>query len=145
MSYSDKKVNELKQLCKDYGLPVTGTKATLIDRLHQYEEKKTIEQNKILVEKNRFKVFVKTMMGTIYTVYPNNTSTIGELKQLVERESGCPPEKQCLYYICNAKPKLGDISYPTTGQTGVQTENNKTLSDYNVYNESTFFLQMRLK
>ena len=138
MSHTDKKVPELKQLCKDYGLSATGTKPTLIDRIQQHEDKRE-------AERNRFKVFIKTLMGSCYTIYLDRDSTITELKQKIEEKNGFPVEKQRLYYICNAKPKMGDISYPTTGQTGVRTENDKTLSDYNVYSESTFMLEISLR
>ena len=54
--YGKKSLKELKEMCKDRGLPVTGNKKTLIDRLdkHLLEEKEKLrkekeEENKVIL------------------------------------------------------------------------------------------------
>ncbi len=137
MDYTTKTVKELKELCKEKDLKLGGTKQVLIERLQDYNNEKKID-------KYRFIVFVKTLMGTIYTINIKRESTIEELKQKVMEYSGYPVDKQRLYYICYQKAEPGDVSYPN-GQTGKQTENDKTLSDYAVLSESTFFLEVKLR
>ena len=46
--YGKKSLKELKEMCKDRGLPVTGNKKTLIDRLDKYllEKKEKLQKEK---------------------------------------------------------------------------------------------------
>lgn len=124
MDYSVKKIPELKTLCKERNLLASGNKAILIERLGAYDKK--CEE-----EKNRFKVFVKTLVGSCYTIYLDRSSSILELKQKIEEKNGCPVNQQVLYSLHFDKEKL--------------VEDDRTLSDYNIYNESYFRLHIRFR
>ena len=91
MDYSEKKIPELKQLCKDRDLSATGKKMILIERLEKYDANQKEEAN-------RFKVVIKTLMGSYYTIYLNRASTILELKQKIEEKNGCPINRQLLLF-----------------------------------------------
>ena len=55
----------------------------------EYDKKKRAEAA-------RFKVFVKTLAGSCYTIYAEKDDTIYRVKQLIEENNGFPPEKQQL-------------------------------------------------
>ena len=134
MDYSEKKIPELKQLCKDKSLSATGKKTVLIERLEAHDLAQKIESA-------RFKVFVKTMMGSFYTIYLDRSSTILELKQKIEIENGCPVNQQVLFYrLYNG----GSLVNPTCVKE-TKLEDDMTLSDYNINKESTINLQVRFR
>jgi len=134
MDYSTKKIPELKQLCKDKSLSPTGKKTILIERLEAYDLERKIESE-------RFKVFIKTLMGSFYTIYLDRSATILELKQKIEEKNGCPVKQQLLYF---RKYKSDSIVNPTC-ISEIKLEDEMTLSDYNINKESTINLQVRLR
>lgn len=135
--YSKKSFTELKQLLRDRGMESTGKKVDLIQRL-QDKDIKDAENAK------RSKVFVKTLVGSCYTIYIDSSNTILELKKLIEEKNGCPPAKQLLYFLCYDKPNMGDMMYPN-GTTGKRTNDEDTLSSLGAHNESFFNLEIRLR
>jgi len=137
MDYKQKSFNELKQLLKDRELPTTGKKIDLITKLEEYDKKKEADEK-------RFRVNVKTLMGSYYTIYIESSDTIAELKNKIQKKTGCVPNKQVLYLLCNDKPKMGDMTYPN-GQIGkLITDDTETLSSIGTYKDSMFHLHMRL-
>ena len=136
MDYSKKSFVELKQLLRDRYLGTTGKKADLIQRLQENDIK-------IKEEAKRFKVFIKTLTGSCYTIYTEPIATILELKGQIEEKMNCPIDKQLLYFLCRDKPNLGDITYQD-GTTAKRTSDEDTLSSLGVHNESFFNLHIRL-
>lgn len=136
MNYQEKNINELKALLKEKNLKTTGTKAILFQKLEQYD--KEIEE-----EAKKFKVYVKTLMGAIYTIYIDSSKTILELKNEIENKHGCHSNKQRLYFMCNGHALQGDIMYHD-GRIGKKVDDDKTLSFYGVTNGSFFELQVKL-
>lgn len=74
-------------------------------------------------------VFVCDLSRT-YSVLCEPNTTVGELKTKIQNTSGCPIEKQSRV-DCDQKIPLDD--------------NNKTLSDYNIKNESRLNLALKLR
>lgn len=136
MDYSTKTIKELKELLKQRGQKTTGKKIDLIFRLK--DDDNINEQ-----EKNRFKVFVRTLSGSIYTIYIDQCKTISELKYKIGEKIGCPTNKQILYFLCNEEQQLGDILYPN-GTIGKKTKDDQILSSLGVNNESFFHLHVKL-
>lgn len=136
MDYSKTSFNDLKQLLRDRHLETKGKKIDLIERLQ--DDDKRIEE-----ESKKFKVYVKTLVGSFYTIFIEPSSTILELKNKIKEKNGCPPDKQKLYFLCRGVSQLGDIKYPD-GTVGKATNDIDTLSALGVQNESFFSLQIRL-
>jgi hypothetical protein len=130
MDYAKKSYKELKDLCREHGLSATGTKIVLVDRLKEYYEQ-------LEIEKNKFRVYIKTLSGSCYTIYVEPSDTILQLKQKIQDKNNCPPEKQKLHYICNNRSSFGNTIYSN------DLEDEKTLSDCGINNGSFFDLQIR--
>ena len=124
IDYTERKYPELKVLCRERDLSTTGTKLVLIDRLKEYDTKQEEKANK-------FSIYVKTMVGSYYTIYPQISSTITEVKELIEDKMGCPVKQQRLFHAhFNTEKSLDD--------------DNRTLADYNIQKQSTIKLYIKL-
>ena len=133
-----KKYHELKQILKDKGLDTYGKKADLIQRLLDHEA----QQDKLA---NKFKVTIKTLIGSFYPIYIEPTETIFELKKRIEDTHGCPNDKQILYYLCQDREKEDGDQIYADGTIGKRIyDDNKTIESYGIPNNSFFYLRIKL-
>lgn len=72
-------------------------------------------------------VFVKTLQGTTITVDVDPNDTIGEVKKKIRHKENIPAEDQRLIW------------------SGKQLDDDRTLADYNIGDQSTLHLLLRLK
>ena len=70
---------------------------------------------------------MKTLTSRTLTLYLEEDTLIENLKARIQDSTGVPPNDQRLIYA------------------GKQLEDNKTLKDYNVWNETTIHMVLRLR
>ena len=70
---------------------------------------------------------MKTLTSRTLTLYLDEDTPIENLKARIQDSTGVPPNDQRLIYA------------------GKQLEDNKTLKDYNVWNETTIHMVLRLR
>lgn len=131
--YTTMTLAELKQELKTRKLKISGNKTDLVIRLIENDKKIAEENERFKQEQRRFKVYIKTLVGTIYTIHIDQSASILELKEKIEQEHGIPVAQQRLYYLTNY------------GATETYTTDDDTLIGNNVMNGSFFKLHLRLR
>jgi ubiquitin len=72
-------------------------------------------------------IFIKTLSGKNITLDINDSNTIGSIKQMICDKEGIPCDQQRIVY------------------NGKQLEDNQTIGNYNICNEATLHLVLRLR
>jgi len=133
MDYSKLKYSKLKKMCKDRNLDSKGTKIDLITRLDIYNGKLVTTKDNELI------LFVRTLMGAIYTINIDENKTFQDLKRLVSYKRDIPMRGITLMYYAYQIDD-NDESHATL----VKLDENKTLKEQGVINETTFELTVKL-
>lgn len=93
-NYDAMKLPDLKNALRYRGLTISGTKSELINRLKN-DDIRVDEAHGILG------VCVKTSSGIRYDIKIRKTSTILDLKEMVQLITGIEPKKQAIYHMKN--------------------------------------------
>ncbi len=73
------------------------------------------------------RIYIKTLVGKIISLDVEPTLTIKQIKEMIEEKEALPPDHQRPIY------------------KGIDLDNNKTLSNYKIENESTIHLILKPK
>ena len=98
--YPSYKIGELKELLKLKGLPVSGKKTILIERLRKKDKDDMIEAGII-------ELYLKSIMGSFKTVHIKKTANVSELREKVSIIFNTIPSKIILRRpVRNGKVKM---------------------------------------
>jgi len=131
--YNTMKIPDLKTALQFRGLTISGTKSELIDRLKK-DDIRVDEAHGIL------EVCIKTSNGGRYNIKIRKTSTILDLKEIVQQITGIEPKKQGMYHMKNYDYNYDQDDYGDSCDISDDDFNNESHGE-DRFNESCYGLQ----
>jgi len=108
-------------------LSILGTTTAAVPFLHKQQCNPLALQNRALFVRGGMQLFVKTLTGKTVSIEVEEGESIEDVKAKISEKEGIPPEQQRLIF------------------GGQQLQDSKTLDDYDVGDDSTLHLVLRLR